>query len=188
MSDSIRIGIYVDTSNLYHKIQRRFGAGSKLDYEQYLGKCQGDDRFISETIAYGMQINNEASGFISCLKMAGFRVKFKPPRIMTIGDREIKQCDWNVTIALDIVRVIDRLDVVVLGSSNTALVPLVRWIKERGVRVVILAAGVPNIFKEIADEVIEITEEYLEQEEEDEDVYSSELQDEEGIEGSSETG
>lgn len=157
-----KIGLFVDTSDIYHKVKRKFD--SKLCYETYFNEV-ADWGIIQQAFAYGMQTDSEASGFITCLKMTGFDVRFKRPRIMTIGDREIKRCDWGIKIAVDVVKTIGHLDTVVLGISNPDFIPLIHWIKDQGVNVIILASGVPKSLKNVADNVVEIDEDLLEEEE-----------------------
>ena len=173
---SNNIGVFVDTSDIYHKVKRKFSG--KLCYDTYYDMVVRWGT-IQQAFAYGMQIENEAGGFIACLKAAGFNVLFKPPKIMVINDREIKRCEWNVRIAIDIVKTINRLDIIVLGSSNPDLIPLIHWIKDQGVKVYILASCVPKCLRDIVDKVIEITEEYLEEEKIEEIEDEDEIEEEE---------
>jgi len=160
MQDTKKVGIFVDTSTLYHKVQRKFH--KKLCYDAYVEVC---DRLgsIIKSVAYGMQQHDEAGGFINCLNLAGFETKFKRPRILKFGDQKLKLCNWDSVLTLDIVHLIDGggVDVIVLGSTNFDLIPLVKWIRSLGILVVIFAADVPKVFHEIADKVIEITENEL---------------------------
>jgi uncharacterized LabA/DUF88 family protein len=63
---------------------------------------------------------------------------------------------------MDIVRMIKRVDTVVIGSSMSDLVPLVKWIREQGVKVIIMACGVPQVMKKATDQWIDLDELYLE--------------------------
>ena len=134
-----KVGIFVDTSILYHKVQRKFGA--KLCYDAYYAVCAGLGSII-EAIAYGMQINSEAGGFINCLKITGFDAKFKRPKILTFDDHKLKFCNWDSVMTLDIVRLIHAggLDIVIIGSANLDLIPLIKWIRTHGIFVIILSA------------------------------------------------
>lgn len=163
---STAIGLFVDTSDLYHRIRRKFNG--KLCYEKYFEEVKKLGT-IQQAFAYGMQTDNEAGGFITCLRMTGFDTKFKRPRVMKIGDREIKRCDHGIVLAVDVVKTIDHLDTVVLGVSNPDYIPLITWIRDSGVRVIILASCVPKSMRELADKVIEIDDSYLEDEDEDEE-------------------
>jgi len=155
------IGLFVDTSDLYHRIRRKFNG--KLCYEAYYEEVSSWGT-MQQAVAYGMQVSAEAGGFITCLRVAGFDTRFKRPKVMRVGDREIKRCDHGVSIAIDIVKTIDHLDTVVLGVSNPDYIPLINWVRDRGVKVVILASCVPRSLRDVADKVIEIDEEYLEDE------------------------
>lgn len=163
-----KVGIIVDTSSLYHRVQRRFAA--KLCYDAYYAACT---RFgsVIKAIAYGMQISSEASGFINCLANTGFETRFKRPKIITVGDHKLKFCNWDSVITMDIMQLVDGggLDIIVIGSSNLDLIPLIKWIRSRGIYVVIFAADVPQVFNGIVDEIVEISELELEPEDEDDD-------------------
>jgi len=158
-----RVGLFVDTGDLYHKVQRKFGRGVKVCYKSYYNLAKGDNEIV-HAIAYGMQ--NENHSFINCLRTIGFLTRFKPPRVFNVGVRKIKKCDWNIAITLDIVSLIDDLDVVILGSSNNLFFPLVKWIRNQGVEARILASCIPRNLNEEADYVTEIDENLLEELEE----------------------
>jgi len=157
------VGVFVDVSDFYYRIQRRF-AGAKLDFEQYF-IVANDYGKIYRAFAYGMQRNYEAAGFIKCLQASGFEAKYKKPKIIKCGDREIKQCNWDCGITIDVVRLIDKLDVVVLGVSNPDFIPLVKWIRDQGKEVIIFASCVPQTLKAAANVAVEITSELLQEEE-----------------------
>jgi len=160
---SKNIGIFVDTSDLYHKVKRQFN--SKLCYDAYYEAIK-ELGTIQQAFAYVMQTEQEARGFITCLKATGFTVRYKRPRIMKIDEREVKRCDWGVGISVDIIKTIGHLNTIVLGTTNSDFIPLINWIKDQGVNVIILAAAVPRSLANAVNSVIEITEEYLEEEEE----------------------
>lgn len=158
------LGIFVDTCDLYHKVQRTFGRGSKVCFDRYLD-------FINEKgcpvkIAYGMR--SESGGFSSYLNGLGFVTKFKPPRVYNVGVKSIKKCDWNIMLAMDAIKAAadHNLDTVVIGSSNGLLLPLITYLREKGVNVIILASGIPDTLCNAVDSFIELDETYLEVENE----------------------
>lgn len=153
------VKVLVDTGDIYHKLYRQFGY--KLDYGKYLARIEELCGPVKDAIAYGSQINNEAAGFITCLKGLGFHTKFKRPRIFKISDREIKQCSWGVDITLDAFT--NDNDIVILGISNTDYIPLIQALQERETYVIVFAASIPNIIRKVADKVIEITPDLLEE-------------------------
>jgi uncharacterized LabA/DUF88 family protein len=153
------IGIFVDTTNLYRTVHKKFK--NKLCYDLYREKVTDLFGETELNLAYVMQIANEASGFIGCLRAAGFVTKTKRPLTFKVGDREIKRCNWHVEMLIDMFRN-DDLDCVILGSSDSELLPLVKFLEEQGVKVVILASLIPKRLAEAASKAIEITEDLLE--------------------------
>jgi len=157
---SKRIGVFVDVSNLYYCISKKFDK-RKLDYRKYMKFIQ-DFGSISHAIAYGAQLKNEAVGFIHCLKQIGFEPKYKSPKDYHNKDNFKRKADWDVGIAIDVVRMIDHLDMVILGTADGDLTPLVEWVKERGVEIVVLSCGISRELKDVANKYIEIPESMLE--------------------------
>ena len=151
------IGIFVDVSDIYHKVNRRFG--TKLNYQKYISVI-GDN--IYRAYAYGAQRNKEASSFMACLRHCGFSPKFKSPKVIVVGDREIKHCDWGVGIAVDVIHTLDKIDTVVLGTSNPDFIPLVQWCRDQGKQVIIFASCIPLSLEEAANGILEINEDMLE--------------------------
>jgi uncharacterized LabA/DUF88 family protein len=158
---SKRIGVFCDVSNLYYCIGKKFDK-RKLDYRAYLQYAR-DLGEVQHAIAYGAQLNNEASGFIHCLKQIGFEAKYKSPKDYHNRDNFKRKADWDVGIAIDIVRMLDRLDMIILGTADGDLKALVEYAKERGVDVVVLACGISRELKDSATKFIEIPESMLEQ-------------------------
>lgn len=155
------VGVFIDVSDFYYRIRRRF-SGRKLDFNRYIIEAQ-DYGKIFRAFAYGMQRNNEAAGFITCLQASGFEAKYKRPKLITLGDREIKQCDWGIGITIDVVKLIDKLDVIVLGVSNPDFIPLIKWARDQGKEVIIFASCIPKTLKDAANSAIEITTELLQE-------------------------
>lgn len=159
------IGIFADVSNLYYCTGKRF-PGRKLNYAKLKEVALGED-VLYRAFAYGLQLKDEATKFITCLKHFGFEPKYKTPRTFIKNENlEVRRTSWNVGITLDISRILtnNKLDVVVICSADSELVELVEYIKERGVKCVVIACGISKELKEIADQWIEITEDFLEQE------------------------
>ncbi len=167
----MKLGIFVDTTNLYHTVYRKHNG--RLCYEEYyqqIAKCVfGPESDYSDkvivAVAYGMTIGNIDS-FQNCLSYAGFETCFKSPKIIEIHDVKIKRCDWGVGMTISVVEVIEDVDVIVLGSSDPNLLRLVEWIKRRGKDVWIVSSLIPRVLKESATNVVEIPEAWLEAEEE----------------------
>jgi len=155
-----RIGIFADVSNLYYCISKKY-RGKKLDYRKYY-EFVADIGEISQAIAYGAQIGNEAAGFIHALKAVGFQAKYKTPKQYNDENRTRRKADWDVGITIDVVNMAPRLDVIVLGSADGDLAPLVHWCRQKGIDVIIIACGISRELKDMSNEFIEIPESLLE--------------------------
>jgi len=73
-----------------------------------------------------------------------------------------RKADWDVGLAMDIVRIIDKIDIVVLASADGDIAPALKWAKEKGCRTVVIACKVSRELREVADEHYEIDESLLE--------------------------
>ena len=155
-----RIGVFVDVSNIYYCVGKKYEY-RKLDYRKYL-EFISDFGELVKVIAYGSQLSNEAAGFIHCLEKTGFQTKFKTVKSFNNELELRRKADWDVGIAMDIVNMIDRFDMIILGSADGDLEPIVDWSIRRGVDVVILACGISRDLKERATKFIEIPESLLE--------------------------
>lgn len=154
------MALFVDITDLYYKLLKKFGSG-KLDYSKYFEEVR-TLAASGPTIAYGCQENNEASSFIKYLRSLSFITKYKRPYVLKIGDRDIKRCSWLVGIAVDVFQSVENGDNnIVLGISNPDIIPLVKYLKERGISVTIFACSIPASLQRLTT-CVEITEDLLE--------------------------
>ncbi len=156
-----RIGVFVDVSNLYYCVGKKF-LKRKLDYRKYL-HFVADIGEVVKAVAYGSQVGEEAKGFIYCLNETGFQTKFKAVKSYHEEAGLRRKADWDVGIAIDIVRMIERFDMVILGTADGDLEPIVDWCMDQGVDVLVLACGISKDLKDRATSFIEIPESLLEE-------------------------
>ena len=152
-----RVGLYVDVSNLYYCVSKKF-VGKKIDYSKYLETVENkipDKSSFTEIHAYGTKIEDEARAFIRRLNSLGFTTKF-------VRTTRTRSTSLNVNIAMDIMRVIDELDIIILGSANREMIPLVNYLKEHGKIVYIVACGICNELRNITNIPLEVDEDELE--------------------------
>ena len=153
------VGLFADVSNLYYCIGKKY-PDHKLDYNKYIiAATSGDNLF--KAYAYGTEIKDEATGFKACLKSFGYTPRYKKPRFNELKN-EYRNFDWNVGIALDVTRLVNRVHTIILGSSDPDLVPLIEWIHQNGAECHIYACGISKELKEITDYWTEVTEVLLE--------------------------
>jgi uncharacterized LabA/DUF88 family protein len=138
--DEQRVGLFVDTQNLYYAA--RDAMGRNVDYERLLLLAARGRRLQAAT-AYVVEREGGTSayGFVTRLSALGFRVRRRAVRVHR-GDGEgrlVLEGDWDMGIAADIVRAWDGLDVVALASGDGDFVPLLELAQQRGLRVEVLA-------------------------------------------------
>lgn len=147
--------LFVDITDLYYKLLKKFGNG-KLNYEKYLSSFDPDTK-----IAYGCQEENEAAPFIRYLRSLGFLTKYKHPYTLKIGDRDIKRCNWLVGITIDVVKAVESgAGHIVIGTSNPDIIPLVKYLRAKSIKVTIFACNIPKSLEGLCT-IIEITEDNL---------------------------
>lgn len=83
-----------------------------------------------------------------------------------IVNPSVQQTDRMMDMITDILRLVDKLETVVIGTSNPRIIPFVRYLKEEGVKVIVFACGIPRSLKDESDQWWEITENFLEEEKE----------------------
>lgn len=159
----MKAALFADVSNLYYCTGKKFN-GRKVDYQKLMDRANAVAPVL-RAFAYGSQAKGEtgAASFISCLRKIGFDPKYKEPRLDETDKRPVRKADWEVGIAMDVVKLVGRIDVVILASSNPAFVPLAQWVKDQvHCRFVVLACGISRELRDVADECIEITDDIIE--------------------------
>ena len=155
-----RIGIFVDLSNLYYCVNKKF-KNRKIDYSKYVAFIE-DLGEIIKSYAYGAQKDNEAQNFIYQLKQLGFTTKYKTPKEFYNQGQIRFKANWDVGIVIDLVETLGRFDMVILGSADGDMAPVVEWLKRKGVDVIVLACIISKDLREVASQAIEIPESLLE--------------------------
>lgn len=130
-----RIGIFIDVANMYHSAKNLYGC--RVNFAQILKEAIAFRKLI-RAIAYVIKSKNVDEGsFFDVLAKQGFEVKAKDLQIFYGG---IKKADWDVGLAMDTIKLADRLDVIVLVTGDGDFVPLVSYLKEnKGCLVEIMA-------------------------------------------------
>jgi uncharacterized LabA/DUF88 family protein len=158
-----QIGVFVDTSNLYLDVRRKF-KNRKVDYNKYLTICKDIGEVVAMT-AYGVQAARQASPFIHCMRQIGFGVKLKQPPVVRPGDEpsQHKDVTWDVGITTDILRALHKgkINTVMLGSSDSSFTPLLRHLKDVEVPTIVFACNIPRSVTSLATTTLEINSTHL---------------------------
>lgn len=147
-----RVGVFVDTQNIYHSAKNLYQA--RVNFARLLEEAVGNRQLI-RAIAYVIRSKSfEEESFFGALEKQGFEVRLKDLQVFFGG---AKKADWDVGIAVDAIKLADKLDTVVLVSGDGDFLPLVNYLKEnKGCRVEIIA------FKETASgKLIEAADKFI---------------------------
>ncbi|MBI4551281.1 MAG: NYN domain-containing protein [Candidatus Latescibacteria bacterium] len=124
-----RVGIFVDVQNMFYAA-RQYGA--RLDFEKLLQAAVGDRRLI-KAVAYVIQTPEvDQTGFVTMLQQRSYQVRRKDLRLRSDGSAK---GDWDMGMAIDMIGIADKLDIIVLVSGDGDFVALVNLLKEIGPRV-----------------------------------------------------
>lgn len=150
----MRVGLFVDVNDQFFRINNKW-PGRKLNYEKYFAKAATYGE-ITRAIAYGTQSSDNSNNFVSCLHHIGFEPRFK-----SIESGE--WFSWAVCISVDVLRLLDQLDIVIIGYSAREMSPLLSYLKETSVRTIVLSCGINRELKLSSDTWVELDEEMLEE-------------------------
>ena len=137
-----RVAVYIDGSNFYNYLKDEeinFPKGTKFDFKNFVNYLVGDRECVSKRYYTGVFRNIDGTKkseelvrgqqkFFTNIKKDGFVVK--RGRIMPI-EGVYKEKGTDVKIAVDlIIGAVDNLyDTAILVSSDTDLIPAIRYIK-----------------------------------------------------------
>jgi len=139
MSESVqhkeqRVGIFVDASNMYFSAQNLYG--TTVNFSGVLNSAVGKRRLL-RAFAYVVESdNNKEKDFFNALTDIGYEVRSKPLQIFSSG---AKKGDWDVGIAMDIVRTLPLIDTVILVSGDGDFVDLLDYCRGHGRRTEVMA-------------------------------------------------
>ncbi len=128
-----RVGVFIDVQNMYYSARQLKG---KLDFDALLQACVLDRRLIQAS-AYVVESKEiDQSGFIAMLQQRAIEVRRKTLKVRADGSMK---GDWDMEMALDILDMAPKLDVVVLVSGDGDFTSLVRRVKTMGPKVEVVA-------------------------------------------------
>src|SRR6185369_5534337 len=132
-----RVGIFIDTQNLYHTAKNIYGA--KVNFDQVV-KDGLDGRSLIRCVAYVITTESgEEKSFFEALEKIGIETKTKNLQIFAGGS---KKADWDVGLAVDAIKLAPKLDSVILVTGDGDFVPLVEYLQvNEGCQVEVMSFG-----------------------------------------------
>lgn len=129
-----RIGVFVDVQNMYYSAKNIFNA--KVDFGKIL-ELALRERNLIRAVAYVIKADvRDDSNFFEALAKKGYEIRAKELQVFLGG---AKKGDWDVGIAMDIMRMASKLDVIVLVSGDGDFAELVKHSKALGCRTEVMA-------------------------------------------------
>ena len=150
-----RVGVFVDIQNLYYSARNMYNA--RVKFNEVLEAAVAGRKLI-RAIAYVVKADMpEEHTFFEALEKAGFEVKIKELQTFAGGHQK---GDWDVGIAMDIIKLMNKLDVIVLCSGDGDYLPLLEYLQMSGQFTETLAFGksCSGKVKEVTDYFIDLDE------------------------------
>jgi uncharacterized LabA/DUF88 family protein len=133
---SQRVGIFIDTQNLYHSAKNLYNA--RVNFGNIMKDALADRQLV-RALAYVISTESgEEKPFFEALEKLGIETKTKDLQIFYGGQ---KKADWDVGIAVDAIRLAPKVDVIIIVAGDGDFVPLVEHLKAQAVQVEVVAFG-----------------------------------------------
>lgn len=131
-----RVAILIDTQNLYHSAKNLYK--SKVNFGAVVKAALGNRKLI-RALSYVVNTESgEEAPFFEALVKSGIEIKTKDLQIFYGG---AKKADWDVGLAIDAVKLSQKVDAIVIASGDGDFVPLVEYIKSQGCQVEVVSFG-----------------------------------------------
>lgn len=149
---SQRVGIFIDTQNIYHSAKNLYGA--KVNFGQVV-KDALDGRLLIRATAYVITTESgDEKSFFEALGKVGITIKTKNLQIFAGG---AKKGDWDVAMAIDAISLSPKLDAVILVTGDGDHIPLVEYLKiTQGCQVELVSFG-----KSTSGKLIEVVDDFM---------------------------
>jgi len=149
-----RVAVFVDVQNMYHSAKNLYDA--RVNFKEVLKEAVGNRKLV-RAVAYVVEgKGREEQAFFEALDREGFEVKSKDLQIFSSG---AKKADWDVGMAVDAIKLADKMDAIILVTGDGDFVPLVQYLREnKGCIVEVAAFGetTSSRLSETADDFIDL--------------------------------
>ncbi len=122
-----RVGVLVDVANLYHSAKNLYNG--RVEFKEAL-KYTVNNRNLIRAIAYVVKTETEEEAqFFEALLQQGFEIQTKDLQTFSGG---AKKADWDVGIAVEAIKLADKLDSIILMTGDGDYIPLVSYLQSKG--------------------------------------------------------
>ncbi len=147
-----RVGVFIDTQNLYHSAKNLYHA--KANFGAILKEAL-DGRVLVRAIAYVATTESGDEGsFFDALSKVGIETRTKPLQVFIGG---AKKANWDIDLAIDAVKLAPRLDTIIICSGDGDFVSLIEYLQNtHGTQVEVVSFG-----KSSSSKLIEACDDFL---------------------------
>lgn len=145
----------IDTQNLYHSAKNLYKA--KVNFGNVVSTALGDRKLI-RALSYVVNTESgEESAFFEALEKLGIEIKTKDLQIFYGG---AKKADWDVGMAIDAIKLAQKVDAIILATGDGDFIPLVEYVKSQGCQVEVISFGRSSSsrLREVVDDFIDMDE------------------------------
>lgn len=151
-----RVAVFIDTQNMYHSARNLYKA--RVNFGAILKEAVAGRKLV-RAIAYVITTEaGDEKNFFEALTKMGIETKTKDLQIFAGG---AKKGDWDVGLAVDVMKMSNRIDSAVIVSGDGDFVPLVEHLQNyTGTQVEIVSFGKSTSAKlrEAADDFLDLSE------------------------------
>ena len=124
-----RVAVFVDVQNMYYSAKNLYSA--KVDFGKVLKDAVASRKLV-RAFAYVIKADvGSEKEFHEALSAQGFEVRIKELQIFFGG---AKKGDWDVGLCMDAVRMMTKIDAMVLVSGDGDYADLIEYARSEGVR------------------------------------------------------
>ncbi|OGI67554.1 hypothetical protein A3A05_02495 [Candidatus Nomurabacteria bacterium RIFCSPLOWO2_01_FULL_41_12] len=150
-----RVGVFIDTQNLYHSARNLYKA--RVNFGAVLKDAVAGRKLV-RAVAYVITTEaGDEKNFFEALEKLGIETKTKDLQVFSSGT---KKGDWDVGLTVDVMKMANRLDTVVIVSGDGDFIPLVRYLQHHtGTQVEVVSFGksTSGKLREAADDFVDLS-------------------------------
>ncbi len=151
-----RVGVFIDTQNLYHSAKNIYHA--RVNFGNVLKDAVAGRQLIRARAYLVTTESGEEKAFLEALTKSGIEPRTKDLQVFAGG---AKKADWDVGLAVDAITMAPKLDTVIIISGDGDFVPLVQYLQTHGgcqVEVVSFGRSSSLKLKEATDDFLDLDE------------------------------
>jgi uncharacterized LabA/DUF88 family protein len=131
-----RVAVFIDVQNMYYSAKNTYNA--KTNFAEILKAVVGLRKLV-RAFAYVIKADvGDEQGFFDALEKIGFEVRMKDLQVFMGG---AKKGDWDIGIAMDMIKMAPKIDTAVLVSGDGDFRDLLEYIRAMGCRTEVASFG-----------------------------------------------